>query len=443
MPQEYPPYSKLIFISYDSDQDFALWLYQRLKYALLPVWTYGADNNMGGGFADNSIRVTSPMIAVVSKIKRNPDDHKIYSSTYHNMVTAKDNGKEIVIALLDEDNDILDQFPSVTIFDFRQSRNEAFEHLKQNLLVREYPAPRNSLPDPNGNEFLRLAREEVARIDRPHTFYLQKFYIQVFNDLHNKSAKIGAIRDLGELQILSGLVFAALQSDPQEDVRAEAALALAKFAEPEIEQSIYEAAQGYPSGKVALYARLALAYRKEPNLIRDIVSDLSEVFLTVRNNLRLLSPSDKRITDDSSSDPFAHHFFISYARRDADKHARNLADTLSQAGFSVWIDTTRLEAGTSSWTHDIHNAIRQASTIIVLLSPAVMNSEWVDREIAVAQELSKVIIPIRVFRGETPLRLATNNRLRDDPVYTEEPEKVFDMLMETMQRRGINPRTSK
>ncbi len=100
--------------------------------------------------------------------------------------------------------------------------------------------------------------------------------------------------------------------------------------------------------------------------------------------------------------------FLSYSRKDNDFMPRT-RDYLSAAGLSVWTDEN-LTPGTPAWTRAIEKAIREAKLFVIILSPDAKNSDWVERELAVAQDSCRIpIFPILV-RGDEhtaiPLRLA-------------------------------------
>jgi hypothetical protein len=83
----------------------------------------------------------------------------------------------------------------------------------------------------NSKEALEQARYFVRqKAGTPNKeFYITYYYLQVFHNLFDIETKVLAIRDLAQMQILNGVMLAALADDPSEDVRAEAALALAKY----------------------------------------------------------------------------------------------------------------------------------------------------------------------------------------------------------------------
>ena len=53
-----------------------------------------------------------------------------------------------------------------------------------------------------------------------------------------------------------------------------------------------------------------------------------------------------------------HHIFISYSRKDK-VIVNKVVTVIKQAGFTVWIDTSRIESG-EQFKHKIVNAIEQS-----------------------------------------------------------------------------------
>ena len=106
----------------------------------------------------------------------------------------------------------------------------------------------------------------------------------------------------------------------------------------------------------------------------------------------------------------APHFFMSYSRDDADLQ-RRIAAELRGRGINVWVDVESLIPGSPAWEREIERSIRAATALIVLLSPASNNSEWVRREISFAEQNAKRIFPVLVSGDEDdsiPLRLANH-----------------------------------
>jgi TolB-like protein len=86
--------------------------------------------------------------------------------------------------------------------------------------------------------------------------------------------------------------------------------------------------------------------------------------------------------------------FISYSTLDR-HHALTLVEQLRAAGHSVWIDQQGIDAATS-WSKEIAEALEECSTFMLLLSPHSLTSDNVAKELAVAAELKKHIIPIEL-----------------------------------------------
>jgi adenylate cyclase len=84
--------------------------------------------------------------------------------------------------------------------------------------------------------------------------------------------------------------------------------------------------------------------------------------------------------------------FISYSSLDREQ-AEQLTELLGSAGLSVWIDKSGIEAA-SSWSEEIVNALDACTAFIVMLSPNSIESKNVVREVALAFEKNKKILPL-------------------------------------------------
>lgn len=109
----------------------------------------------------------------------------------------------------------------------------------------------------------------------------------------------------------------------------------------------------------------------------------------------------------------APYFFMSYSREDTAKKTRIIRE-LRERGVNVWVDVENLKPGTPTWEREIEKAIREATGIIVLLSPESNNSEWVRREVSFGEQHRKRIFPVLIEGDDhtsTPLRLASHQRV--------------------------------
>ena len=90
--------------------------------------------------------------------------------------------------------------------------------------------------------------------------------------------------------------------------------------------------------------------------------------------------------------------FISYSRKDS-AQALALAERLRSNGMEVWMDTASLAAA-QEWSAEIVEAIKACSVFIVLLSPHSVESGNVTKEVSLASQKKKKIIPLVIERCE-------------------------------------------
>jgi tetratricopeptide (TPR) repeat protein len=83
--------------------------------------------------------------------------------------------------------------------------------------------------------------------------------------------------------------------------------------------------------------------------------------------------------------------FVSYAREDRE-HLERVLPPLDAAGVSYWFDEHL--NWDDNWWDDVRARVRAAHAVIVLMSPHAAASDWVTRELLVAQEHHKAIFPI-------------------------------------------------
>ncbi len=95
--------------------------------------------------------------------------------------------------------------------------------------------------------------------------------------------------------------------------------------------------------------------------------------------------------------------FISYSSKDREK-AEQLTELLASAGLSVWIDQSGIDAATS-WSEEIVNALDECKAFVVMLSPSSIESKNVVREVSLAFEKNKKILPLDLEPVSLPASL--------------------------------------
>ena len=96
--------------------------------------------------------------------------------------------------------------------------------------------------------------------------------------------------------------------------------------------------------------------------------------------------------------PSPKHVFMSYSRTDK-AVMEHISEFLRKQGIKVWLDHENLKPGTPIWEAELEKAIKGAAAVVVICSPDSKNSEWVRREITVAERYGKRIFPVLV-RGD-------------------------------------------
>jgi len=95
--------------------------------------------------------------------------------------------------------------------------------------------------------------------------------------------------------------------------------------------------------------------------------------------------------------------FISYSSKDRER-AEQLIELLASAGLSVWIDKSGIAFATS-WSAEIVDAIEECKALLVLLSPSSIESENVVKEVSLAAEKKKKILPLELEPVTLPREL--------------------------------------
>ncbi|MEZ4669613.1 MAG: toll/interleukin-1 receptor domain-containing protein [Anaerolineae bacterium] len=97
------------------------------------------------------------------------------------------------------------------------------------------------------------------------------------------------------------------------------------------------------------------------------------------------------------------HIFISYSKQDIE-FVRYLRALLEAEGFAIWMDEARLTPSARWWKAIEHN-VETCSAFVVVMSPSAYESDWVEREILLAEKQKRPIFPV-LLAGEPWSRLA-------------------------------------
>jgi hypothetical protein len=84
--------------------------------------------------------------------------------------------------------------------------------------------------------------------------------------------------------------------------------------------------------------------------------------------------------------------FVSHSSKDKEK-AKLLAKDLTEQNYKVWFDSNIIEPS-DDWVRKIEEGVDNSSVVVVLWTENAVNSEWVQRELARADQSNKPIIPL-------------------------------------------------
>jgi len=120
------------------------------------------------------------------------------------------------------------------------------------------------------------------------------------------------------------------------------------------------------------------------------------------------------------------HTFISYAREDS-AFALQLAQALRAADVEIWLDQLDIPTG-ARWDRAVQLALETCERFLIILSPASIDSENVQDEIAVALDENKTIVPVLYRDCKTPLRLRRLQRID----FSEDFQSALQELLEDL-----------
>ena len=129
--------------------------------------------------------------------------------------------------------------------------------------------------------------------------------------------------------------------------------------------------------------------------------------------------------------------FISYAARDRER-VLGLVERLRGAGVTVWIDQAGIDVSTM-WSQEIVSAIKGCKVMLLSISPNSTESENVVKELALASERKKPIIPVYLEAAEIPetmeYQLAGIQRVE---YFREKEDSAIEAMLRSLVKRGVH-----
>src|SRR5271169_5284962 len=122
-----------------------------------------------------------------------------------------------------------------------------------------------------------------------------------------------------------------------------------------------------------------------------------------------------------------HRIFISYAHKDGKDLALRLQQSLKASGLDTWLDSQRLQGG-SSWTTEIETALDASDVVLALLTPGSYVSDICRAEQLRSLRKGKCVITVLGQKNtDIPLHLETKN-YRDFTVSSDYEDRLKELL---------------
>ena len=128
--------------------------------------------------------------------------------------------------------------------------------------------------------------------------------------------------------------------------------------------------------------------------------------------------------------------FISYSRENQQEVIK-LVEYLREQGVAVWMDESDIH-GATMWTKEIVEAIRASSVFILAISRHSTGSKNVVKELALASEREKIILPIYLEQCDIPETMEYQLAgIQNIALFTLDKGKAYEFVHQTIRRLGI------
>ena len=128
--------------------------------------------------------------------------------------------------------------------------------------------------------------------------------------------------------------------------------------------------------------------------------------------------------------------FISYSREDQ-QQVNRLAGYLREQGLNVWMDETDIH-GATMWTEEIVEAIHGCTLFILAISSHSTGSKNVVKELALASEREKKILPLYLEESQIPKNMEYQLAgIQNIALYTLDKAKAYEFVHQTICRLGV------
>ena len=129
--------------------------------------------------------------------------------------------------------------------------------------------------------------------------------------------------------------------------------------------------------------------------------------------------------------------FVSYSSLDRDR-VMPVVESLRGNGISVWVDEGNIHAA-DLWSEQIVQAIADCRVMVVMLSQNSTDSHNVVKEVMLASEQKKALLPVYLEPADVPAKLQYQLAgIQHLELYGENEEQVLEDLVNGLAKRGIS-----
>ncbi len=127
--------------------------------------------------------------------------------------------------------------------------------------------------------------------------------------------------------------------------------------------------------------------------------------------------------------------FISYSRKDNDR-VIPIVRQLREEGYSVWLDEGQIEAA-ALWAEQIVEGIKSCRVLLFIISENSINSHNVLKEVMLASELEKAILPVYLQECRLPDRyLYQLTGIQHIELFKEDARSHVERISEALNKAG-------
>ena len=134
--------------------------------------------------------------------------------------------------------------------------------------------------------------------------------------------------------------------------------------------------------------------------------------------------------------------FVSYARTDRDR-VMGLVERLRSASIGVWVDEGGIH-GATLWGQEIVDAIDASKVMLLMISDSSINSDNVVKELSIASEDKKPILPVYLHSAEIPRSMRYQLAgIQHIEFFDGQEDEAFQSMIVALSRLGVSASDTK